>query len=117
MFSSDKRDFVSLEEINRILQIGKTTDGSKLGKMRDNYVINLYTFENVAKLIQNECYASACALFPYACIVTVLFSTRISIEFRIFLVKLTCHYFVKILSHFTSFKEKNFTKKVKNLHL
>ena len=100
-FYSDDSCYTSINELNEILQIGKiTNDTTKMGKMRDSYAVHLFTFENVAKLIQNKCFASACVLFPYACIVSVLFSTRLSIGFRIFFIELTFYFFVKLLEEF-----------------
>ena len=75
-----------LERVRRILRLGNALDDdSQLGKMRDNYVTQMFTFRNVAKLIREKEYTSAFLFLPFACWLAVTFSDRVDREFRIFL--------------------------------
>ena len=77
------------EDVKKILNIGKALDdNSQLGKMRDNYVLKIFTFQNIEKLLKNQHYLDAVLFLPFACWIAVVFSTRINLSFRLFLTEL-----------------------------
>lgn len=79
----------SLESMRRVLNVGSAlSDDSQIGKMRDAYVVSLFTFENVYKLMRAGHYVEACLLFPFACWTAVIFSDGIELQLRLFLVEL-----------------------------
>ena len=63
-------------------------DLSLLGRMRDVYVTKLFTIENVCTLIEKKKYAAALLFLPYASVFTVLYSTNLSTESRLFFAKM-----------------------------
>ena len=79
----------SLQSMRSVLNVGSAlTDDSQIGKMRDAYVVSLFTFSNVHKLMTSGHYVEACFLFPFACWTAVIFSDGIELELRLFLVEL-----------------------------
>ena len=107
-------EYASCDSINTILQLGNAIDDkSSLGKMRDSYVIQLFNMKNIAKLIKAKDYGSAAALFPYACIVFVLFSTSISLQCRLFLIELSFQYFSVLLDQYPLMGEYSISQKKK----
>ena len=79
----------SLENMRRVLDLGGALmDDSQTGKMRDAYVVSLFTFSNVSKLMMAGNYVEACLLFPFACWTAVIFSDDIELQLRLFLVEL-----------------------------
>ena len=81
---------VNIDGMRSVLDLGSAlTDESQLGKMRDCYVISLFTFSNVAKLLQEKEYANASILFPFACWASCIFSPSLDLKFRLFLVELS----------------------------
>ena len=79
----------SFEQMRTILKLGAALDDfSQIGKMRDGYVLSLFTFDNVVKLLEAGQYVSGVFLFPFACWVAVIFSEKIDLGLRLFLVEL-----------------------------
>ena len=79
----------SLDKIRDALKLGNVLDDeSQIGKMRDSYVVSLFTFDNVSKLLKKALYVEACLLFPFACWSAVIFSENIDLGLRLFLVEL-----------------------------
>ena len=79
----------SLDNIRNVLDLGNAlNDESQIGKMRDSYVVSLFTFDNVSKLLKRALYVEACLLFPFACWAAVIFSENIDLGLRMFLVEL-----------------------------
>lgn len=64
------------------------TDNSQIGRMRDYYVVRLFTFDNVVRLLRLGAVQSAIILLPYACIYTVLYASNISVKSRWFFTRL-----------------------------
>lgn len=80
----------NIESLRTALALGPAlNDESQLGKMRDGYVLALFTFDNVATLLKKGHYVHACFLFPFSCWIAVIFSTSIDLNFRLFLVELS----------------------------
>lgn len=80
---------VDIEKMRTSLKLGAVLeDRSQLGKMRDCYVLSLFTFANVVKLLKKKQYVNACILFPFSCWIAVIYGERINLGFRIFLVEL-----------------------------
>lgn len=79
----------NLEKIREILNLGSVLDDtSQTGKMRDAYVLSLFTFSNTMKLLKAGQYVDGVFLFPFACWVAVIFSDKINLGLRLFLVEL-----------------------------
>ena len=80
---------IDINIIRGILDIGDALDDvTQVGKMRDGYVLKLFTFSNVTKLLQAHEYVAAFLLFPFASWILVVFSPHISYQFRLFLCEL-----------------------------
>ena len=78
----------SLERMRAVLDLGGAlNDETQTGKMRDSYVVALFTFDNVVKLLKSKCYVEACLLLPFACWAAVIFSRDIKLKLRSFLVE------------------------------
>ena len=87
-----------IDGIRSVLNIGAAlNDDSQIGKMRDCYVTQLFTFENVAKLLESGQYMHGFLLLPFACWTTILFCTKITLNLRMFLVELA----YQIIRHWT----------------
>ena len=66
-----------------ILQLGMPLrDKSKIGRMRDFYPIQLFTMENVARLLKEKLYADVFYLAPHTLLLLVLRVPFFKIEFR-----------------------------------
>ena len=77
------------ESLEPILNLGETlTDKSQIGRMRDYYVVRLFTFDNVVRLLRLGAVQSAMILLPYACIYAVLYASNISVKSRRFFTRL-----------------------------
>ena len=71
------------------LQIGSTLDDhTQLGRMRDFYVANLFTLDNVCRLLEAELFDAAFMLFPYACIFTLIYAENLLNQTRFLLAHL-----------------------------
>ena len=71
------------------LKLGQAlTDISQVGRMRDIYVVRIFTLENVLRLLRANEYHAALLLFPYACLFTILYSENLSNSCRMMLVTL-----------------------------
>ena len=80
----------SIEEIRRVLALGPVLDDeSQIGKMRDCYVVGLFTFRNVSELLKEGQYVAACFLLPFACWMGAIFSVDMDLSFRLFCVELS----------------------------
>ena len=96
---------VNLDCMRSVLSLGNAlTDETQLGKMRDCYVISLFTFSNVAKLLEAKEYASASILFPFACWASCIFSPSLDLSFRLFLVELSFQMLSDWLSQYAEIK-------------
>ena len=74
------------------------TDTSLIGRMRDQFVTELFTLANVVILLNRELYHAAMLFMPYACIFGVLYATNLTIETRLFLANLAYTLFERLLS-------------------
>ena len=111
-FDGNEENIITIQNISNILNIGKATDDiSTIGKMRDSYVIQLFKFENIIKLIRNIRFCEATAFFPYACIVATIFRIHLDIEFRLFLVELAFKFFHDFLTEFPKLNKLNVNQK------
>ena len=91
---------VCIEQMRNVLQLGNTLDDiSQTGKMRDSYVMHLFTFENVIKLMRAGQTVAGYLLFPFACWIAVIFSESIDLPFRLFLVELSFQVFSSWLGY------------------
>ena len=95
---SDIIALVELEPLQRILKLGDALDDhSQLGRMRDVYVTQLFTLQNVCTLLEANYYAAALLFLPYSCLFTLLYCTNITNETRFFLAKLAYLCFSRLL--------------------
>ena len=97
----DKSVRTDIESIKQTLDLGPALDDvSHIGKMRDVYVLKLFTFENVSKLLGAGNYIAAFVLLPFAAWLLVVFSTRIDDQLRLFLCELSFQLLSRFLSEF-----------------
>lgn len=73
-------------------------DTSLIGRMRDQFVTELFTLANVVILLKEGFYHAAMLFMPYACIFGVLYATNLTIETRLFLANLAYTTFERLLS-------------------
>lgn len=100
------------ERAKSILNVGKAlNDTSDVGKMRDIYCIQLFTLENVYKLLDNDDYMDATLFFPYACWIIVVYSIQIDLEFRLFLTELSFQFIQTFLDNFPTLKQNRVLQK------
>ena len=103
---------VDIGEMRASLKLGAVLDDrSQLGKMRDCYVLSLFTFRNVVKLLKKKQYVNACILFPFSCWIAVIYGERISLGFRIFLVELAFQLLSDWLSLYPELAEQDVSQK------
>lgn len=103
---------VDIAAMTEVLNLGSPlTDKSQIGKMRDCYVLSLFTFENVVKLLQSRQYLNACFLLPFASWVAVIFSDRINLGLRLFLVELSFQMLSDWFSEFASLNQVGVSQK------
>ena len=90
--------FTSAVDLEQVLQIGMSLqDRSQIGRMRDYYVVSLFTLENVSKLLKSGKHHGALLLLPYACMFTLLFSKNLANTARLFLANLAYSCFEMLL--------------------
>lgn len=90
--------FTSAVDLEQVLELGMSLqDRSQIGRMRDYYVVSLFTLENVSKLLKNGNLHGALLLLPYACIFTLLFSKNLANATRLFLANLAYSCFDMLL--------------------
>ena len=103
---------ISVDVLRQVLDLGDALDDvSQLGKMRDCYVLSLFTFANVQKLLCKEKYVEAYFLLPFACWSAVIFSQSIDLNFRIFLVELSFQIFSNWLGQYKELEKSNIALK------
>ena len=73
-------------------------DKSKIGRMRDFYPIQLFTMENVARLLKEKLYADVFYLAPHTLLLLVLRVPFFKIEFRMKLLNASYLLFYEIYS-------------------
>ena len=89
---------IEREKLKKILSIGKILeDETQIGKMRDSYAVNLFTFDNLIKLIESEYYEAVLLFFPFCCWIATIFSPNLDLELRLFFVELSYHIIFKLL--------------------
>ena len=103
-----------IRNVRDVLGLGKAlTDITPIGKMRDIYVMQIFTFNNVKQLMSAGDYLDATFLLPFACWVTVIFSTKIDLQFRIFLTELAFQIISVFRQHLPKLGAKGIRQKVK----
>ena len=63
-------------------------DKSKAGKMKDNYVLKLFTFDNVKQLLMEDDYVDATFIFLVYCGFIFVYGTVSDLPFRLLLLEL-----------------------------
>ena len=100
---SGKIDF---DGMRKLLDLGEVlNDESQIGKMRDCYVLSLFTFHNVAALLEDKQYVNGSLLFPFACWMAAIFSPTINLGFRMFLVEVSFQLLSDWLSDYDELKK------------
>ena len=95
-----------------ILDIEKALDDvSSAGKMRDIYVMKLFTFENVCKLLKSGLFVDSCLLFPFACWIVADFSITIDLQFRLFLIELSFQFISTFRENICGLKQNGILQK------
>ena len=106
---------IDIDVIRRILDIGDALDDiTQIGKMRDCYVLKLFTFRNVSKLLQAREYVAAFLLFPFASWILVVFSPQISHQLRMFLCELAFQLLSSYLREFDTLQACGVSQKPTN---
>ena len=97
---------IDINEIRSILNLKKVLDDeTQIGKMRDSYAVKLFTFANIVKLIKHEQYPAALLFFPYCCWVAAIYSPKISLELRFFLIELSFNIIYKMFTEIEEIKK------------
>lgn len=97
---------IDLAGMRQLLGLGAVLDDeSQIGKMRDCYVLSLFTFRNVAVLLENKQYVNGALLFPFACWMAVIFSPAINLGFRLLLVEVAFQLLSDWLSAYGDLKD------------
>lgn len=87
--------------IEKVLQLGQPLkDQSQLSRMRDSYVILMYNFENVIKLLEVGMGNAVLLFFAYSCITTSIFCSNITFDFRMSLIETAYVFFVQLYGNF-----------------
>ena len=88
-----KCNLISSEELNEILELNDATleDKSTLGRMNDQYAINLFQIHNVIKAFNKNHNTSGLYLFIFTIILEVFRNIYIELQFRIDLSKLVLY--------------------------
>ena len=108
---------IDLAGMRQLLGLGAVLDDeSQIGKMRDCYVLSLFTFRNVAVLLENKQYVTGALLFPFACWMAVIFSPAINLGFRLFLVEVAFQLQSDWLSAYDDLKKMKVSIKYRKEH-
>ena len=102
----------NIEAVRQLLGIGNAlNDTSQIGKMRDKYVLRLFTLQNVATLLRAKEYTSAFLLLPFAAWITVIFNNQIDPSLRIFLCQVSFQLIALFLDSFESLRQTGVVQK------
>ena len=94
-------------EINNALHIGMALeDKSSLSRMRDSYVLQLFSFSNFIQLIQNGLGNAAFIFFGYSCIITSIFSNDITFSMRMSLLETAYEIFFDLMCNVIELKSR-----------
>ena len=89
---------IELKRLKEILSLGKILDDeTQIGKMRDSYAVNLFTFDNLIKLLEAEYYEAVLLFFPFCCWISTIFSPNLDLELRLFFIELSFQIIFKLL--------------------
>ena len=95
-----------------VLKLGNALDDkSQIGTMRDVYVIQLFSFTNVSILLKVKLYNDGFLFFIFSCWIAVIFSSEISLEFRLFLTELCFQCLSICRNEFELLKTENIAQK------
>ena len=103
---------INITLIKKVLNLGPVLDDvSQIGKMRDVYPLKLFTFGNLAKLIDNELYPEALLFFPYCCWIAAIYSPKINLELRLFFVEIAFNLFYQMLTEIPLLQRMNINQR------
>ena len=96
----------NVEAVRVLLGIGNAlSDTSQIGKMRDKYVLRLFTLQNVSILLRAKEYTSAFLLLPFAAWITVIFNNQIDQSLRLFLCQVSFQLIVLFVDSFQGLRQ------------
>ena len=75
--------------------------------------IQLFTSENVYKLLVVGDYLDADFFFPFACWVTAVYNVSITLEFRLFLVEISFQYISEFRNNCSNLKKNRILQKIR----
>ena len=105
-------DPFSVDSLQDILDLGQAlSDRSSLSRMRDSYVIKLFSMNVVCKLLNLKKYSPAFVFMAFSSILCSIFSSNITQEFRLFLLEISFKIFLYMLHNISQFKKSNVTEK------
>lgn len=79
--------------------------------MRDSLLLKLLTFSNIIKLIENNHANAAILFFPYACMITFIFSPNVSFAFRLDLIEISYYFINKLFCFFDRLKSEGVSER------
>ena len=124
LFPGLENSTISHEELIKQLKPGmELTDLTQIGKMRDVYAINFFTFENLNRLIQDKNYNGALLFTPFVCWARAVFDSILTLEARILLLKAAYEIILRMHNtvlgieavHWNGTKQKNYKRKANAL--
>ena len=102
------------EEIQMILELGSTiTDMTSIGKMKDFYAINLFTFENVFKSFESENHGLTLYILIYTLVLESFRNPKINIQTRIDFCEASILFFFRFYKQINKISKKNKTEQFK----
>lgn len=103
-------NIINSEDLEELLNLGNTlTDTSPLGKMKDFYCLDLFKFQNLETLIENDKYNYTLYLIPYVCWAEAAVNNSLSRQTRLNLLEIAFN----VLSTFLL--QNNFIEKIKGI--
>ena len=89
VIAADELVLTNAQRLEQRLKLGLSlTDTGQIGRMRDKYVTDIFTLNNVCTLLKDGEVHSAFLLLPYACVFTLLYALNVTTETRLFLANL-----------------------------
>lgn len=79
--------------------------------MRDSLPLQLLTFSNIIKLIENNHVNAAILFFPYACMITSIFCPNVSFAFLLDLIEISYYFSNKLFCFFDQLKSEGVSER------
>ena len=99
-------------ELEEVLQLGSAlTDRTPLSRMRDSFVLQLFNFQTVLKLLDARKCSAAYPFMAFSCITSAILCVDLEQNLRLFLLEIAFHMFNNMLAKLPELKLQNVTEK------